>query len=68
MNQLIEQIADDVINNMPRHVYIDIPDEFLEPFTQAIVRECIRMADEFELNVNQSGLVDRIKTHFGIES
>lgn len=39
-----------------------------EKFAELIVRECISMADEFELSVNQSGLVDRIKTHFGIES
>jgi prepilin-type processing-associated H-X9-DG protein len=40
----------------------------LERFAELIVRECVIMADEFELDVNRSGLVDRMKKHFGVES
>jgi hypothetical protein len=35
-------------------------------FAELIVKECIFMADEFELDVNRVGLVDRIKEHFGV--
>ena len=36
-------------------------------FAELIVRECIAMADDFECDVNQRGLVDRMKQHFGIK-
>lgn len=36
-------------------------------FAELIVRECISMADDFECDVNQRGLVDRMKQHFGVE-
>ena len=36
-------------------------------FAELLIRECIGMADEFEIEVNRSGLVDRIKEHFGVE-
>ena len=36
-------------------------------FAELIVRECLQMADQFELEVNRSGLVDRMKEHFGVE-
>ena len=39
----------------------------LEKFAELIVRECCVIADEFEVYVNQGGLVDRIKQHFGVE-
>ena len=47
----------------------DNPDDGvdLEKFAELIVRECVMMADEFELDVNRSGLVDRMKKHFGVE-
>jgi hypothetical protein len=43
-------------------------DAFRKKFAELIVRECVMMADEFELDVNRSGLVDRMKKHFGVES
>ena len=36
-------------------------------FAELIVRECISMADDFECDVNQRGLVDRMKQHFGVK-
>jgi hypothetical protein len=39
----------------------------LEKFAKLMVRECIAMADDFECDVNQRGLVDRMKQHFGIK-
>jgi hypothetical protein len=38
-----------------------------EKFTQLIVQECITMADDFECDVNQRGLVDQMKRHFEVE-
>ena len=39
----------------------------LEKFAQLIVRECFAMANDFECDVNQRGLVDRMKKHFGVK-
>jgi hypothetical protein len=39
----------------------------LEKFAKLIVKECIVMADDFECDVNQRGLVDRMKQHFGVK-
>lgn len=39
-----------------------------EKFAELIVRECLQMADEFEIDVNRSGLVDRMKYHFGLDN
>jgi hypothetical protein len=45
-----------------------INEEFgIEYLVQLIVKECISMADEFEIDVNRSGLVDRMKEHFGVK-
>lgn len=41
-------------------------DDRIDKFAELIVRECIAMADEFEIEVNRSGLVDRMKEHFGV--
>ena len=41
--------------------------QFSEKFAESIVRECIAMADDFECDVNQRGLVDRMKQHFGVD-
>ena len=41
--------------------------ETRDKFAQLIVQECISMADDFECDVNQRGLVDQIKQHFGVE-
>ena len=30
-------------------------------------KECIAIADDFECDVNQRGLVDRMKQHFGVK-
>ena len=45
----------------------DYRDYFMEKFAQLIVRDCIAMADDFECDVNQRGLVDRMKQHFGVK-
>ena len=39
----------------------------LEKFAKLIVKECIVMADDFECDVNQRGLVGQMKQHFGVE-
>ena len=41
--------------------------ETRDKFAELIVQECIAMADDFECDVNQRGLVDRMKQHFGVE-
>ena len=41
--------------------------EKFEKFAELIIKECIIMADQFEIDVNRAGLVDRIKQHFGVE-
>lgn len=39
----------------------------LEKFAKLLVQECILLADEFEMYVNQSGLTDRIRDSFGVD-
>ena len=34
---------------------------------EACAKECIAMADDFELEVNQRGLVEKMKQHFGVK-
>lgn len=70
MNERIEQLAEQcwVHTNEPLFAAKSPHWEFdRKKFAESIVRECIGMADEFEMEVNRSGLVDRIKEHFGVE-
>lgn len=53
----------DPSNNMPYETTIFSAEKFAE----LIIKECIIMADQFEIDVNRAGLVDRIKEHFGVE-
>ena len=67
MNERIKELA-----IKARLSYVMTPDkpyieEDLEKFAELIVQECIAMADDFECDVNQRGLVDRMKLHFGVE-
>jgi hypothetical protein len=79
MNKLIEQIADDVVANLiPRHVYCEIPDEFVESFAQAIVQECVEVCagiaavregyNDADGRDTAYSCGDMIKEQFGIES
>ena len=36
-------------------------------FAKLIVEECIAMANDFEWDVNQRGLVDQMKQRFGVK-
>jgi hypothetical protein len=47
--------------------YTKKKEQDLEKFAKLIVAECIVMADDFECDVNQRGLVDRMKQHFGVK-
>ena len=75
MNERIKLLAElakfsiDVSNdpNSPPYGWAAGHNECFEKFAQLIVRECISMADDFECDVNQRGLVDRMKQHFGVE-
>lgn len=42
-------------------------DKELQKFAELIIRECLVLADQFEIDVNRSGLVSAIERHFGIE-
>jgi len=42
-------------------------DYYTEKFAELIVAECIVMADDFECDVNQRGLVEKMKQHFGVK-
>jgi hypothetical protein len=58
-----------VDNETPRHYFLSghADEQDLEKFARLIVRDCIAMADDFECDVNQRGLVDRMKQHFGVK-
>ena len=67
MNERIKELAEQVgitENNLSDG---DMSHDDLKKFAVLIVQECIAMADDFECDVNQRGLVDRMKQHFGME-
>ena len=69
MNERIRELAEqaeDWADNQNFYAS-DYRDYLMEKFAQLIVRECISMADDFECDVNQRGLVDRMKQHFGVK-
>jgi hypothetical protein len=66
MNERIKQLAEEAglqpfEDCGPKYVYK------MEKFAELIVKDCLQMADEFEIDVNRSGLVDRMKYHFGLD-
>jgi len=74
MNKRIQELAEQAeqeLANRPKGMFsmpiIITKEKFNEKFAELIVKECIVMADEFELDVNRSGLVDRMKKHFGVK-
>jgi hypothetical protein len=69
MNQRIRELAVAAApaNSSIPHSEWNIPKEFIEKFAELIVKDCLQMADEFEIDVNRSGLVDRMKYHFGLD-
>jgi len=67
MNERIRELAERVgitENNLSDG---DMSHNDLEKFAKLIIKECIVMADDFECDVNQRGLVDRMKQHFGVK-
>jgi len=68
MKEIIKDLAEQATRKYDRlgnEIPFAQPD--LEEFALLIVKECLQMADEFEMDVNKSGLVDRMKQHFGVE-
>lgn len=71
MNERIKELAHQARlyaeekQNDPYRIYTQ--DCFNEKFAELIVKKCISMADEFEMDVNRSGLVDKMKEYFGVE-
>lgn len=67
MNERIRKLAEQAgiipgIMGLNRFTHFDP-----EKFAELIVWECISMANDFECDVNQRGLVDRMKQHFGVK-
>lgn len=68
MNERIKELAEQATRKYDRLGFeIPFAQPDLEVFANLIVQECLQMADEFELDVNRSGLVDRMKEHFGLD-
>ena len=73
MNERIEQLAEQAGMTIDKYGLARDAETGLEDgvdiykFARLLVLECIAMADEFEIEVNRSGLVDRMKEHFGVE-
>ena len=67
MNERIKELALQAFESTTDPSFVYEADMFVNIFANLIVRECIAMADDFELEVNQRGLVDRIKQHFGVK-
>jgi hypothetical protein len=64
MNERIKELAKQVTRQYSPTYYTE---EWASQFAKLIVKECIVMADDFECDVNQRWLVDRMKQHFGVE-
>ena len=67
MNERIYELAEQCTTSCVDGRGVELNEIDVEKFAELIVRECIAMADEFEIEVNRSGLVDRMKEHFGVE-
>lgn len=67
MNERIEALLIEAHGQTEGGIYNGHLSVWTEKFAELIVRECISMADDFECDVNQRGLVDQMKQHFGIE-
>ena len=71
MNERIKQIAGQALDQAVPQTWTTLTaydlNKFTEAFAELLVRECCSIADEFEVYVNQGGLVDRIKEHFGVD-
>ena len=68
MNERIKELRRQAIDHcLDKGSQGNLSEEVAEKFAELIVRECVAMADDFECDVNQSGLVDRMKQHFGVK-
>jgi hypothetical protein len=73
MNHLIQRLIEEATTQEAYYPagcngYPEYRSEFdKEKFAELIVKECLTLADEFELYINQAGMVDMIKTHFGVK-
>ncbi len=56
----------DILGNTERKVYV-VDEVTTQKFAELIIGECLVLADQFEIDVNRSGLVSSIERHFGIE-
>jgi len=66
MNERIRELAEQV-GITENNLSDEDMSHHLKKFAELIIRECIAMADDFECDVNQRGLVDRMKQHFDIK-
>ena len=67
MNERTQELLIEAHRQTKGGIYTGNLSVWTEKFAELIVQECIAMADDFECDVNQRGLVDRIKQHFGVE-
>jgi hypothetical protein len=71
MNGRIKELSRQAWEWAEQQEYKDATQEFSDileqKFAELVVQECLQMADEFEIDVNRSGLVDRMKYHFGFD-
>ena len=65
MNEQIKLLAAQASDDGDHIHYYNLA--FAEKFAKLIIKECVVMADDFECDVNQRGLVDRMKQHFGVK-
>ena len=67
MNERIKELALQAFESTTDPSFVYEADMFVNIFANLIVRECIAMADDFELEVNQRGLVEKMKHRFGVK-
>ena len=67
MNERIEALLIEAHRRTKGGIYNGHISVWTEKFAELLIEECILMADDFELEVNQRGLVEKMKHRFGVK-
>ena len=62
--------SDEVLQSETEDAKVEIPKAFIDKFAELIVRECSKIAEEYDgTKLSGPGMIiaARIKTHFGVE-
>lgn len=67
MNELVKQMANDVIVAHPAMEQWVFTDEELNQFVRLIIQDCVEITQDWEWHANRYGVTKDILEHFGVE-